>query len=316
MLFNRHMKKKLWGKSVKKINIVNTLTSVKFIASLAVIVLVGTFAAWTYHDTTNADRVFWGMVDSNLQTSAYTRQTEQKNGSQSVNQVLQTNTSPDQVVYAETLFTQTGVDSATALTENLGTPTQDFVRYTSIETSQKDAQGKPLDFSKVLNIWGVTESQADAQTTGQLYNQAVLGVIPTGNLSAADRGALIANMKKQGAYTFQVTETKRSWPFGRPTYTFSVTVKPVAYITALKSFAATVGLNHLEEINPNDYESAQQLAFQVSVDGWTHQMTVSSQPQAGKNEVISGRNLKKAAPVVPTDAIPVEELQTKLQSIQ
>lgn len=310
------MKKKFWGISKRKFNLVQTLTSIKFIASLAVLLLVATFGAWTYHNTTNADRVFWGMVDDNLRTSSYTRHTEQKNGSQSVNQTLQTYTSPRQVVLAETVFVQTGVDSATAVTQNMGTVYNDYVRYNSIQTSQKTANGQPLDFSEVLNVWGVTESEDKSKTTGQLYNQAVLGVIPTGSLSKSERRTLIQSMKDQKAYSYTVAETTRSLPFGRPTYTFSVTVKPVAYITGLKNFAAAVGLNHLVEINPNDYASAQELAFEVSVDGWTHQMTVSSQPQAGKKEIISGRNLKKPAPNVPNNAISVEDLQTRLQSVR
>ncbi len=310
------MKKIFWGISKRKFNLVQTLTSVKFIATVAVILLVATFGAWTYHNTTNADRVFWGMVDDNLRTTSYTRHTVQKNGSQSVDQILQTSTGPKHVVYAETVFVQTGVDGARAVTQNIGTVTNDYVRYSSIETSQKSADGQPLDFSDVLNIWGVTEAAEDAKTTGQLYNQAVLGVIPTGNLSQSERRALIDAMRDQNAYSYKITETTRSWPFGRPTYRFAVTVKPVAYITGLKNFAASIGLNHLEEINPSDYESAQELAFEVSVDGWTHQMTVSAQPQAGKNEIISGRNIKKAAPSVPSDPISVDELQSKLQAIR
>lgn len=314
--FNTYMKKNFVRPSLTADKLVKTITSVRFIVSVAILIAVATFVAWTYHDTTNPDRVFWGMVDQNLQTSAYTRHTVQKTGSQGADQIIQTSTQPQQLVYAETVFEQTGVDSARAVTENIGTPTHDYVRYTSIATSQKDADGKPLDFSKVLNIWGVTESQDETKTTGQLYNQAVLGVIPTGNLSATQRRALIATMKDQSAYTFTVTETKRTWPFGRPTYKFNVLVKPVAYITALKQFAADTGLNHLDEIQPSDYESAQQLAFEVSVDGWTHQMTVSSQSQGAKTEVISGRNLKKSLPEAPSETITVDELQTKLQSVQ
>ena len=310
------MKKKLWGNSGKKLNLTAILTSTKFIVSFAAVLLVATLVAWTYHDTTNPDRVFWGMLDNNLQTSTYTRHIVQQNGSQSVDQVISANVSPKQVIYSETLFSQTGVDSAQAVTENIGTPTNDYIRYTSIQTSQKDKKGKSLDFSGVLNVWGITESEDRSQTTGQLFNQAVLSVIPASNLTATERRALVGLMKQQNAYSYKVIETTRSWPFGRPTYKISVTVKPVPYITALKQFAQTIGLNHLDEINPSDYKSAQQLSFDVSVDGWSQQMLLSSQSQAGRNEIISGRNLKKAPPAIPTESITADELQAKLQSIQ
>lgn len=304
------------GSGAPRKSLLQIVTSIKFIVSLAVVVAAATLVAWTYHNSTNADRIFWGMVDSSLQTTAYTRHTQQKNASQSVDQILQTSTQPVQEVYAETVFEQSGVDAAQAITENIGTPTYDYVRYTSITTSQKDAQGKPLDFSSVLNLWGVTQVDDESQTTGQLYNQAVLGLIPIGNLNASQRRELIGAMRDHGAYSYKITKTTRSWPFGRPTYTFSVTIKPVPYITALKQYAAAVGLNHLEQIDPEQYASAQQLAFDLTIDGWTHQATSTMQGGGAKTESVSGYNLKKTLPAAPEDAISVDELQTKLQSVQ
>ena len=310
------MKKKPQEASRKSDKIVQVLSSAKFIISVAVIIGVSTFLAWQYHNTTNADRVFWGMVDENLQTSAYSRNTVQKNGSQSVTQVIQTATSPQQLIYSQTVFQQTGVDSATAITENIGTPTEDYVRYNSIVTSQKSANGGQLDFSDVVGKWAAAGSGAGGETTGQQYNQAVLGIIPTGNLSSAERRAIIKTMKDQGTYRYSVIETKRTWPFGRPTYTFQVTVSPEGYITTLKQFAEEVGLNHLEKVQPADYASSQKLTFIVSVDGWTHQMTRADQNQGARSETISGRNLKKTLPSTPSDTIPVDELQARLQSVQ
>lgn len=310
------MKKKSQAASRKSDKIIRALSSTKFIVSAALIVAIATFVAWQYHNTTNADRVFWGMVDENLQTSAYSRNTVQKSGSQSVTQVIQTATSPNQRIYSQTVFEQTGVDSATAVTENIGTPTEDYVRYNSIVTSQKSTDGGPLDFSNVVGKWAAAGSSVDGGTTGQQYNQAVLGIIPTGNLSAADRRAIIKTMKDQGTYQYTVVETKRTWPFGRPNYTFQVTVNPVGYINSLKQFASIVGLNHLEQVQSADYASSQKMTFIVSVDGWTHQMTRADQNQGARSETVSGRNLKKTLPSAPTETIPVDELQSRLQSVQ
>lgn len=311
MGFNSCMKKLREGKSGTFVSrLATAIISTKFIVSLALIIVVGTFAAWQYHNTTNADKVFWGMVSNNLQTTAYTRHTEQKSGSQSVDQIFQTATSPQNKVFSETVFNQTGADSATALTENLATPTHDYVRYTKITTAQK------LDFSGVLNVWGVTEPQIPGDTSGQLFNQAVLGIIPVGNVSASQQREIIKTMKDKNAYSFTVVETNRSLPFGRPTYTMQVTINPVGYISALKMFAEDTGLNHLKNINPEEYAQAQKMSFIVKVDGWTHQMVATEQGEGAKTEVITGRNMKKKLPDTPTDSIPVDELQTKLQSIQ
>jgi hypothetical protein len=284
------------------------VTSTKFIVTMAVLVIVGTFGAWQYYNTTDLDRVFWGTVDNNMQTSAYTRHTQQKSGGQSIDQVFETATSPQHILFSDTVFAQTGVDSVTAVTENIGTPSNDYVRYTSIETA------KNLDFKNILGVWGVTESQVTGQTSGQLYNQAVLGILPTGNLPADQRREIIKIMRENNAYTYTLVETKRSLPFGRPTYNLRVTVNPVGYITALKQFARYIGLNHLEQVNPEEYAQAQKLSFGVSIDGWTHQITATD--QGGKTETITGRNSKKQLPAVPEESIPVDQLQQQLNSVQ
>lgn len=287
----------------------STVTSPKFIISLAIVMLLSTFGVWQYHSATDPDRVFWGMVNENLQTSSYTRHTYQKNGAQSVDQVFQTATSPQNTVFSKTVFTQTGVDSATAVTENIGTPTSDYVRYTSVDTAQKQ------DFSNVIGVWGKTENES-GQTQGQIYNQSVLGVVPIGNLTSAQRRELIKIMHDKKAYEYRIVETTHSFPFYRPTHKMAVTVNPVGYISALKQYAEYVGLNHLKDVNPDEYAQAAKLAFTVSIDGWTHQMTQTNQGSGGKVEIISGQNMKKSLPTVPKDAISVDELQAKLQLVQ
>ena len=290
--------------------LLRTVTSIKFIVSIAIIALLATFIAWQYHNSTNIDRVFWGMVDNSLQTSAYTRHTQQKSGAQSVDQVFETATSPQHRVFSETIFTQTGADSAKAITENIGTTTHGYVRYVSVIT----AQG--LNFSSILDKWGVSEPEVKGKTTGQLYNQAVLGVIPVGNLTTEQRREVTKIMKEKKAYSYELVETKRSLPFGRPTYTLQVTVSPVGYISALKAYASYVGLNHLEDVKPEEFADADKLSFIVEVDGLTHQMVATSQNQGAKTEVISGRNFRKTLPSAPRETIPVEDLQAQLQSIE
>ncbi len=318
ILFNSYMiRKRLAFKGGSSNVLARTITSTKFIVSIATVLLAAIFVAWQYHNVTNPDRLFWGSVNNSLQTMSYTRHSTIKQGQQSVDQVIATTAEPKQRVFGDTVFTQTGVDSATAKTENIGTPVYDYVRYTSIVTgAQGERDGKPLDFSSVLNIWGKTQPDDTSITQGQLYNQSVLGVFPTGNLTAAQRHSLVKHMKDNKAYSYKVVETRHSGLFRRPTYTFSVTVNPVPYITAIQEFAKETGLTHLDGINPSDYEQASQLFFSVSIDGWSHQVTQTAQSAGSKTEDISGRNLRKELPAPPKDAISVDELQAQLQSIE
>lgn len=297
--------------------LVRTITSTKFIVSVALVLLAGAAIAWQYHNVTNPDRLFWGAVNNSLQTTSYTRHSTIKEGPQSVDQIISTTTEPKQRVFGDTEFTQTGVDSTTARTENIGTPVYDYVRYTSIVTAAKgERDGKPLDFSSILHTWGGTNPADTSVTQGQLYNQAVLGVIPIGNLTAAQRHDLVKLMKDQKAYNYKVVETNRSGIFRRPTYVMTVTVNPVPYITAIQQFAKEVGMTHLEGINPADYKDAEQLLFTVSIDGWSHQVVQTAQSAGSRTENISGRNLRKQLPDAPKNTISVDELQSRLQSIQ
>ncbi len=305
------MKKNVRGTSVAIVNrFVSVVSSTRFIIGFALLIAAATFGAWQYHNTTNVNRVFWGMVDNSLSASAYTRQTERKQGSQGVTQIFQTALSPQNRLFSDTIYTQTGVDAARAVTENIGTPERDYVRYTDIKTADN------LNFASVLGTWGVTEPEVAGETSGQLYNQAVLGLIPVGNLSLADRRELVKIMKDTNAYSYKLIETKRSLPFGRPSYVIELTISPVGYITALQRYADMVGLNHLKQVEPKSYSEAQKIVSLITVDGWSHNMTATDQMGGTKTEQISGWNLKKSIPSEPTKAIPVDELQSMLQSIQ
>jgi hypothetical protein len=280
--------KKLFGiNSVKTKNLVKKIVSVKFIAGLAVVLAVVAFGAWQYHDTTNADRVFWGAVDSSLQTSSYSRHSVSKSGGQSADQVIDVYLSPKQGVFSQTTYEQTGPDEAQAVTENIGTPYADYVRYTSITTNQKNAAGKSYDFSKIINVWG-SSTPDKAQTNGQLFGQSVLGSIPTANLTASQRRVLVKMMKEKGVYTYTAKKTSHEGTFARPSYTYNVTIDPSAYVETLKQFGEFIGVTQLRDLDVNDYKKANKIQFQFTVDGWSHQVTSMVQPGGSKSEAISG----------------------------
>jgi len=309
--------KKLFGNNSGFINkVVRRIATVKFVTIVALILAVTAFGGWQYNNMTSKDRIFWGMVDNSLQTTSFSKKSLVKSGGQSAEQITDVFASPKQQVYSQTHFEQTGADEASAVTENIGTATQDYVRYISITTNQRNTEGKEYDFSNILNVWGSSVVQDETQSTGQLFSQSVLGVIPTGNLSASQRHHLVKLLKDSKAYTFTANKPSREFPFGRPNYTYNVVIDPVGYITALKEFGRDIGLTQLESINPNDYKSSAKMQFQVSVDGWSHQATKIVQSSGGKSETISAHNVRKPLQQLPKDTIDIDELQTRLQSVE
>lgn len=301
--------KKFFGNAVRKVS------SVKFIVSLAVVIAAALLGVWQYHNVTNKDKIFWGAVDNSLQTSSFSRHSTTKSGGQSADQVVDVYLSPKQGVYSRTHYVQTGVDEAEATTENVGTPYADYVRYTDIKTSQKNSNGSAFDFSKIVNVWGGSAPDK-SQTNGQQFGQSVLAAIPTADLSASQRKVLIQMLKDKKVYNYTAVKTSHEGSFSRPSYTYTVTLTPSAYVEVLKKFGDMVGITQLKDLNPDDYKKATKSQFTVTVDAWSHQIISIVEPGSSRNEVITGRNVHKTLPQVPTNAISIDELQSRLQSVE
>src|SRR3989344_1660774 len=180
------------------------------IISLALIAIVTGGWAWWHFVHNDPKRVFWSAIDNAFQTNSYSRQTVQGETAQSLNQKVYVNTSPRQLVYGTNEVIQTGQDALYVVTDVAGDPTSDFVKYNLVNTSQKNAQGKPQDYSSILGIWGTTASSTDSSITdGQLYNQSVLGVLPFANLRHADRKDMIKLIMDKQVYNVDFSKTTR-----------------------------------------------------------------------------------------------------------
>ncbi len=264
------------------------------------------------HTYSDPRRVFNAMLENSLRTSSVTKQVKQNTEGQTLDQKVRLQLGGRHIAQGMTALTQTGAASANVTTESLGTPTSDFVRYRSIETDQKNEAGETLDFSQILGVWGRTEN---AETTsGELYNELVLGVIPIGNLSANDRKKLLQEMIELDVYKVEYENVQRGTVNGRPAYNYSVKVLPEAYVTLLKSYAIKVGLTHLENINPQNYANAESIEFTVSIDVLTRRLA-SIEYGSGRQESYTAYGTE-ADVSLPTDTVSIEELQSRLQNIQ
>jgi hypothetical protein len=272
---------------------------------------VGAFLWWHYVES-NPKRVFWGMMNSSLQTPSMTIRTQQSDSAQSLDQTLRLNVSGQHVAHGETILSQPS-SASSVTTETIGTPHGDFIRYTAVNTTQKGATGQPLDFSKLLNVWGRTPSDPH-ETNGDSYNQAVLGLIPYGNLNQAQRQELLKLM--EASYRFDSRHVEKYLSNGRPTYNYNIEVKPKAYVVMLKRFGSMTGLTQLAQIDPADYESASAINFVLTVDVWSRQATGIRYPKSDRVETISGWGIVSPPLALPKDTIGVDELQNRLQTLQ
>ena len=285
----------------------------------AALIFVASGWMWWHYVRSNPERTFYAAIENSLRTPGVTRQVQQDSTGQKLDQRVQLSLGRQHVAHGQTTITQEGEVNATIKTEAISSPKEDYVRYTAIETTQKSQDGKALDFSKLINLWGKAVPDAQGQQgqsqAGELYNESVLGVVPVGNLRGHDRADVMKFVRETSVYSVDAKKIKRKIENGRPVYAYDITVMPEAYIGMLKKFGKAVGLKQLEAVDPASYKDTEPLTFQVSVDVWSRQLSSIVFGGGERTEHMVGYGVVRNVDI-PKETIPLEELQTRLQAVQ
>ncbi len=296
-------------------SIASWFTVVRVIVMVGVVVLVASAIGWWRLVYSSPSNVFDRMLANSLSSPSVTKVVTQADESQNLNQTSALVTEPQQIVLARSVLGQTLDPDTTVTTESIGTPTTDFVRYTDIKTSQKNASGKAFDFSSVIGLWGKSDQNDPNGSDAQLFNQTVLGVVPVANVRQPLRAALLEEIKTNSVYKIDTGSVKRQLVNGRPVYTYDVTIVPVAYVTMLKNFARALGITQLEQVDPSQYENSAPLKFILDVDVWSGQLKKVAYGGSERTELYSAYGARSQIDL-PATSIGVDELQTRLQQIQ
>jgi len=278
--------------------------------ALALLILVASYGTWFYFSQTNADRQFWSMIDTSLKANSYTSSAVQSDNGQKLEQVIQLSSSQAKAVSVSKAI-QPGT---TVTTEVVGTPTEEYIRYANIQTDEAGPSGKKPDYTGLQNVWGKYPDPKPGVTDGQLYSQAALGIIPIANLNSGQRQQLIAKMQAAKVYKYDLTAVEQSG-LGR-TLTYTVTLNVKGYITVLKDFTSSIGLNQFESVDPEQFNSAQPVQVVMKVNSLSHQLTELSYGEGARTEKLSGFGSRKVLPNEPAESIPLEQLQAQLQAIK
>lgn len=241
------------------------------------VLLVISACVWWFGVYENPYNVYWGMLANSLSTSSVTKHLVDKSSASSLDQYVGEQFGIDTVAYGRTTLTNT---TSTVKTETIGTLKDDYVRYTSIQTKQKNSQGKDFDFSHVLGKWGhSTAINAPVQSGGAtpFFIQTMLGLgggnlVPMANLAASQRQSLLTQLHQNVVFDTSFNNVKKSILYGRPMYTYTVAVEPVAYVGLEKSFAADLGIKTLDSIDPNNYQGQQAVKVELVVDVRSHHL--------------------------------------------
>lgn len=254
------------------------------------------------------------MLENNLRTTSVTRTVRQDEGQQLFDQRVRFQAGAQHVTEGSTQIEQTGEQSAKVLTENIGTPQTDYVRYGEIDTNQTNQAGQELDFSNVIGVWGRSPAGEPGQTTGEQYNEIALGAVPFGNLSASQRHDLIRFIIDNNVYEVDYGQVRRGSDGLRPEYTYQVTIQPQQYIALLKAYGEVAGLTQLRDVDPAAYQNSQPLRAEMTVDVWSQRLRRVTF-ENGREEAYSAYGLNRTVEL-PTEAVPVQELENRINNIQ
>lgn len=282
--------------------------------------LLGSGYMWWSRIYLAPERVFWSMVSNSLSTKGVTMEMTQESEGNKLTQYIQMELGTTNKAHSLTNLKQGNTE---VKTEVIGTPSADYTRYRSIKTDQKNAEGKPLNISKVIGVWSKSDDaeQTDTQSSGhQLFAQSVLGIglpvgsipVPLGEVSASQRQDLLREMKTEKLYgvSFKPKDVKKERKDGRLRYTYNVKIQTILYVRMMKEFAKDLGLHELDSVDPNTYQTAAPLDVKLTVDAYSRELAAvdSGQDYA---QTYKGYGLPLNVSV-PSRPITTTQLQTLL----
>lgn len=259
------------------------------------------------------DRVFMDMLRSNLSTSGVTRIITQQGQGLNVTQYNQLSLGAQPVAHALTVFKQNG---GTLATEEISNQSSDYVRYQAINTTRKDANGKPLDVSQLVGKWARLEtgSSLGNSLASGLFNQSLSGVLPVANLTSTDREKLMNTIQATKLFSYQSKDVKTTVINGQKAYEFDVAIQPGAYVTVMQQYGKLVGLHTYDTISPGVYAHAQPISLKLYVNAVSHQLMQTYQASTGRTEKYEGWGLSEASPP-PKATLTASQLAARLAAL-
>lgn len=291
-----------------------SLARVTFIAGL--VIFVGAGFIWFNKVYSNANNVFWGMVDSSFSSYGRSSTVKQSNGGQNIEQEQTTRLQlgAQNVAMSESRLIQNGGtdNEVIVTTQSIGTPTKNFTRYSEIDIRQKLADGSMPDFSKIENTWASEEILAPGNSSFVQAIYGSLGHIPVGNLSAKSRQELVDYIKKNKVY--DIKSFNKESRNNRSVYVYEAEVNMAKYVTMLKMFDAAIGLEELKGVEPKQFENQEPIQVTLAVDILNRDLVEFSYKGAAQSEKLGSYGAVRSVGL-PGETISSQELQQTLQTI-
>lgn len=289
------------------------LARMTFVAGL--LIFVGAGFVWFNKVHSNANNVFWGMVDSSFASYGRTSLTKQGDGAQNIDQeqITRLQLGAQNVAVSESkLIQNAGTENQVTVTsQSIGTPTENFTRYSEIDIRQKLADGSTPDFSKLENKWASEKILTPGNSSFVQAIYGSLGHIPVGNLSTQSREEIITYIKSNKVYDIKSfnKETRNN----RSVYVYEAEVNMAKYVTMLKMFDKAIGLKELEGVEPKQFESQEPIQVTMVVDILNRNLVEFSYKGAAQSEKLGSYGATRQVGL-PGNTISSQQLQQELQA--
>lgn len=275
-----------------------------FLVTLAV-ALAGIF--WYYKIYTDPQKIFWGMVENNLSTAGFSKETAQESGSFVSHEINQVVFSPDIGVISTRDITDGTQQPPTRIKlEALGTRTADYQHYVLIDRPAANGKAKP-DYSKVYGMWLKSD-----ESSAQLINSNLFGPILFGNLPEPVKKKVVSDLKD--AYKVDYKSVKKLNMDGRRTYSFNTEVALAHYASAAQKYARALGLAVADQIDPKSYSSQAKTRVTVYIDALSRQIRKVEYQSGSSLESYTAYGLGKAIKP-PAKTVSPEQFQNAINAV-
>lgn len=265
---------------------------------------------WYNSVFTNTDRVFDDMLNKSMQTTSIYRNVYQESGRNTVEQSIYTGFSPKTVAESTTKLEDNSTRNKTQVTtQTIGTPKEDYIRYTSIDIGGKQLNG--LD--QVLGVWGTRQSNEETGASVSFLSDALFVVVPFGNLNEQQRAAMTKEIKDTQLY--KIKDATTDFSNGRPTAEYTVSINPQSLIKVLVKYIEITGQPTNAQLDAQAYQQAQAIDARFEIDLLSRHLKTVTFEEAGRTETYQGYNVFRTIES-PTKTISIDELQQRLQVLE
>lgn len=292
------------------------IRSFAFLVTLALLLSAGLLGAsgyvWYKKILTDSDRVFYGMLERSLSTDSVTRTVSQEAQLRNVTQTYQINYVPSPLVESQTTIEQIGQDRQKSVvqTRAIGLEDTDYLQYSGIDIPSLTSQNNVND---ILGKWAKRTANPETGESPQLLSEALFMFVPFGNLEESDRDELIELAKKNR--TYRIGNSKLVMSGSRPVMTYNVAINPQSLVEVLALYVEKTGIGDSAQLNPDDYKGAGNIEVTLTIDVLTRHLKELAFSADSRKETYAGYGLL-TRPVLPTETITIQELQTRLQTLQ